>query len=148
MMDSNDSLFALTNKLSHMCNKEMFKRLKNIGLKPGQAGILFCLIKTGPLTQKQLAKRMFITAPSVTVTIQKLEDEDLVIKEVDKIDRRKIIVSITEKGKTLIKRGMGSSGEIDKLICTDMSEEERIQFKELLQKAFDTMSANGGNKKV
>ena len=58
------------------------KMFDKYGLNKSQAGILFMLhheeaVSQKPLSQKELAKKLNVTAPSITSAIQKMEKADL-----------------------------------------------------------------------
>ena len=54
------------------------KRMEKMDLKPSQAGVLFSLKHWGEQSQKQLAERVGITPPSMTVALRKMEEKGYV----------------------------------------------------------------------
>ena len=50
------------------------------------------------MTQKELQNRLSVKAGSVSELVMKLENKSLVIRQKDPSDRRRIILSLTEKG--------------------------------------------------
>ena len=56
MQDTKDvSVFILLFQIQHLSRYHAMKRLEELELKPGQAGILFTLNVEGVLSQRQLA---------------------------------------------------------------------------------------------
>jgi DNA-binding MarR family transcriptional regulator len=60
--------------------------------------VLRMLAQTGPSRVSQIARKMQITASAVTFLADKLVDKELIRRKRDEIDRRVVLVSITEKG--------------------------------------------------
>jgi DNA-binding MarR family transcriptional regulator len=64
-------------------------------------GVLFRL-EVSPATPSQLAERERITPPSMNRTLNTLEEAGLVVRSPDPDDARKVIVTITPAGDSLI----------------------------------------------
>jgi DNA-binding MarR family transcriptional regulator len=69
--------------------------------------------KTG-ISMTELAQHLRISKQQLTPLIRKLEEKDYVIKEQDATDRRVVILTLTEKGKDIVKRRWK---EIYRLFC-------------------------------
>jgi len=75
--------------------------------KPGQVFVLFNLKKKGPqdgsgLRVSEIAGCLGVTPSSITQIVTDLEARGLVIRNMDKADRRAVRVSLTEEGERLI----------------------------------------------
>ena len=68
------------------------------GLTDPQFTVLAWLTKEGPLTPGQLAERERIQPPSMTRTVNSLEDLGLVAKAEHPTDGRQVVVSLTDAG--------------------------------------------------
>ena len=79
-------------------------RLASHGLTPTQLGVLEAILHLGPLTQRQLSRKVLTSAGNMTDVIDKLERRRLVHRERSETDRRAIVVDLTEEGRTLISR--------------------------------------------
>jgi DNA-binding MarR family transcriptional regulator len=69
---------------------------------PAQTSILSRLLSYGPLAATALAEIETLPAPSVARLVASLERRQLVTRERDLLDRRKLIITITEIGKQVI----------------------------------------------
>lgn len=87
--------------LMHLSRYHTVKRLEDMELNPSQAGILFILNSQGRLSQRQLAQKIGITPPSMTVTLRKLEEHGLIRKEPDEKDQRVIRICLSEAGRSV-----------------------------------------------
>lgn len=66
--------------------------------------VLRIIEEAGPIEQTSIAKQACLLLPSLTRLLHALEKDALLIRTPDNVDRRKSIVTITEKGRMLIQR--------------------------------------------
>ena len=74
-----ESGFMLIQQVAHLAKYQTLKEMESCGLKPNQAGILVVLRSEGGLSQKELAKRMGVTPPSMTAALKKMEKQGYVL---------------------------------------------------------------------
>ena len=72
--------FMLIQQVAHLAKYQTLKEMESCGLKPNQAGILVVLRSEGGLSQKELAKRMGVTPPSMTAALKKMEKQEYIGK--------------------------------------------------------------------
>ena len=78
------------------------RNLSAFGLTISQLGVLDALYHLGPLSQKEIGKKILKSSGNITMVIDNLEKRDLVRRERGKSDRRYINVRLTDKGHELI----------------------------------------------
>lgn len=115
--------------LTHMQSNQFFK---TYDMKPGQFGILFVLDKHGSCSQRELADRIGVTPPSMTVAIQKLEKIGYLKKLTDPNDQRVSRVEITEEGAACVKEAKKVLEHIEEILVKNMSLEEKLLLRRLL----------------
>lgn len=72
-MENNTQL--LVNQVLHLYIQRSMHLLRDLKIHPGQCGMLWGLSQNDGLSQKELASKMGITPPSITVMIRKMEKE-------------------------------------------------------------------------
>ncbi|MBV9538672.1 MAG: MarR family transcriptional regulator [Acidisphaera sp.] len=72
------------------------------GLTPTQMGVLECLLHHGPLTHRELGRKVLTSAGNITDVVDKLEARTLVERRRDTADRRLVRVSLTAQGRDRI----------------------------------------------
>lgn len=77
-------------------------RLAAAGLTPTQLGVLEAILHRGPLTQRELGRKVLTSAGNMTDVVDKLEGRGLVRRTRSPRDRRVIPVELTQSGRTLI----------------------------------------------
>jgi MarR family 2-MHQ and catechol resistance regulon transcriptional repressor len=72
------------------------------GVTPSQFGVLEALYHLGPLNQQELGSKILKSKGNMSFVVEKLEKEGMVSRVRDGVDRRKIIVDLTAKGRAAI----------------------------------------------
>ncbi len=78
------------------------KHLSSAGLTVSQFGVLEAIYHLGPLSQKELGRKILRSSGNITMVIDNLEKRRLVRRERDTSDRRIFIVHLTVEGQKLI----------------------------------------------
>lgn len=84
-------------------DRNLSERFEKYGISIPQSFILFCLLEENGITLKEIGNRTLIDSSSMTVLVDKLENEGLVERKLDSQDRRAIRVFITDSGKSIAK---------------------------------------------
>lgn len=77
-------------------------RLAGAGLTPTQLGVLEAILHKGPLTQRELTRKVLTSAGNMTDVVDKLEARGLVRRTRSPRDRRIVPVELTHAGRVLI----------------------------------------------
>ena len=82
------------------------RRLRRVaaadGVTPTQRSILTTLERRGPLTHGELASAERVRPPTITVAVDRLEEQGLAVRNRDDADRRVARVALTDAGRTLL----------------------------------------------
>lgn len=125
-------VYMILRQLVHLSKYQALKRMEEFDLKPSQAGILFALSCSGKLSQRELAEKIGITPPSMTVALRKMEDLGYIMKEPDEKDQRIIRIMITEKGSGCVGKIKEVIEKMEILLYENISREEQMLFRRLL----------------
>lgn len=131
------------------CNRELslgffkaFKVLKKrlnpkdeiYNLTIGQMEILHFIKDKKQIPMKEVADFLGITPPSATSLINNLVISDILERKFDKIDRRVILLSITEKGKKIFEKAKKDRAVAFEKIVSGLTEEEKEILLRILKK--------------
>ncbi|MDE2199903.1 MAG: MarR family transcriptional regulator [Rhodospirillales bacterium] len=72
------------------------------GLTPTQLGVLEGLLHKGPLTHRELGRKVLTSAGNMTDVVDKLAARGLVVRVRAAADRRRVLVELTPAGRALI----------------------------------------------
>lgn len=101
-MDSlNNYLCFSIRHLMKKIDRQLGDKLEGYGISIPQSFILYSLLEDDGITLKEIGTRTLIDSSSMTVLVDKLENEGMVERRLDSQDRRAIRVFITDKGKDL-----------------------------------------------
>lgn len=132
----------LMHQVLHMNMQYLIHMMEPLGIKPGHAGILFFLKRTGPLSQREIADRIGVKPPSVTVAIQKLEKLGYIERRPEPRDQRVVKIQITEEGLKCTERMNGIAEHMDSVLFNEMNLEEKLLLRRLMMQMKDNLLDN------
>ncbi len=110
-------------------------------LHKSQHRLLMSLAALGdPVSQKKLADYLNITPAAVAVTLKKLEKNGLVTKTISNEDNRFNNVTITDKGKKIVKESQKVFQNTDDVMFKDFTEEEILQLEGFMDRIQKNLS--------
>lgn len=77
-------------------------QFKDLNLTPPQYHVLKYLLTKGPTKVKELAEKMDVKPSAITVMIDRLVQNNYVVRHHDSDDRRVIYISVTDEGKRVL----------------------------------------------
>ncbi|MBQ8497709.1 MAG: MarR family transcriptional regulator [Clostridia bacterium] len=142
----------LINEISKLFHDRIKKQSDDLGFKNGYHQILRFLVREDGVTQIDIVKDSHFKAPTISVTLKKMEEEGLVRRETDKIDMRQTRVYITEKGRELDRKLFAKVMECEDILAQTISEEEQAFLCDILKKMRSNLleiadGTEGGTKK-
>jgi MarR family transcriptional regulator, 2-MHQ and catechol-resistance regulon repressor len=108
--------------------------IRALGIIQSDFRVLEALLHKGPLPVNTIGPLVQLTSGSISVAVDRLEEKELVKRQPDKEDRRKIIVLLTAKGRTLIEKAFAVHAEAMEKATEGLSKPERAEVIFLLKK--------------
>ncbi len=128
-----------------MSYSSMFQEAKNLGIHPGQVQICGYLYHHDGCRQKEIGEALRIRPSTVSVSIERMEKNGLIVRKRDTMHPRIVKVYMTEK----LRGCYRLFGEIleknEKTIMNGFTEEEKEQLKGYLNRIFSNLEQ--GSKK-
>ncbi len=103
-------------------------------LSESQFGVLEALHHRGPLSQKEIGKKLLFSKSNIVAIIDALEREGLVKRDRDTVDRRYVNVKITRKGTALIEKLLPRHVEAITKEFSVLTSDEQDQLAKLCRK--------------
>ena len=137
----------LCNEISRIVRTKMRERCDVDGVmsQPGARLVLSFLAVGDGVSQRELVERTHLRAPTVSVIVKKMIDEDLAYLDSDRDDRRVKRVYLTEKGKRADSEGINNIREIDSAALAGFSDTEQQLMMELLGRIRKNLLADSEN---
>ena len=118
------------------------KHLLKYNLSSSQQEILFYLgfHEGEPIHQREIEKWFHLKNPTVTGILNRLEEKGFIVRKTKEDDKRFRIIELTEKSRCLMQEMREEMHQMDDKIYGCMTEEERRQFSELLERVLKSLS--------
>lgn len=129
----------LINEIAKMFDEKMTDETERFGMSGGYRRMLFHLAHEDGLTQLDLVNRTHLTAPTVSVSLKKMEKEGLVKRITDDKDLRQVHVYLTENGRELDRFIREKSRENEEKMHEGISNDEWEVLRQMLVKVFKNM---------
>lgn len=121
-------------RLSKHLDRSILKTVSPFGLNLGEFDVLATLRRSGKLSPTDLFNALMISSGTITHRIDRLEQSELVKRIPDPNDRRGTLITLTEKGLSLIERAVEAHVANARELLSDLDESERETLVFLLRK--------------
>ena len=136
-----DDLSAQTFRAFHRAlrlhHRALMRAFARRGIHHGQAMCLRLLSSEPDVTQRDLARALHVSSPTVTRMVGSMEKAGLVRRRPDAEDARLVRVELTEAGRAQERAMRAAAGEYVARTFGVLSEKERVELSRLLGKLGD-----------
>lgn len=114
--------------------EQSFYQNRFLGLHLGgiDYGVLLFLRKRKGCRQEELGGRFSVDKATITKSLLRLEKAGCILREVDRVDRRQKLVSITPKGLTVGEEIKTAGAQWDETVLQGLGKKERERLLKLL----------------
>ncbi|MDO6563573.1 MarR family transcriptional regulator [Amphritea sp. 1_MG-2023] len=102
-MENSQKALVLLRQIIRSTDMQDKEISRGTGVTPPQLMVMQTLREYTQLTSGELAKEMVLTQATITSILDRLEKKELIARERGKEDKRKVWVSLTDKGVELMK---------------------------------------------
>lgn len=124
-------------RLKKALNMRAVHELKELGLGPKQASILFCIHKFGPTSSAKLAEHTLSDPAAITRSVDLLETSGMVEKKDASNDRRAWELHLTPKGERTAKQIGHVQENLAAEIFGKLPARDRAAFPDLIDKVIN-----------
>ncbi|MFB6721027.1 MarR family winged helix-turn-helix transcriptional regulator [Kribbella sp. NPDC056345] len=128
-------------ELSYAVRRAVDERMAASGPSLSRVKVLRVLGESGPQRQVALAEALSLAPRSVTQTVEALEREGLVSREVDGQDARAKVVALTALGKKSLRAGTAAGEQVLRDIFGPLGEPGIKQLGRLLERIESAVSS-------
>ena len=122
--------------LQRGAHKYFERYLKPMGIHRGMLHVLMELRENSPRSQTEINERLVTDKANTARLMMKMEEQGLIERHCDPMDRRNKIVQLTGKGREKIEPAAGIIQRWVDLLTTGMDQGEKACFLSLLQRSF------------
>jgi DNA-binding MarR family transcriptional regulator len=105
-----------------------------LGLRKVEYSLLLLLLANGPLSPKRLGQALALSAPHLTLLLDKLQGRQLLRRERSLTDRRSQNIVLTDDGLALAQTCEAVAAPMEAELADRLSHAERLMLIELLRK--------------
>lgn len=123
-------------RLSRLFDRELGDHFARHGLQRGEFDILATLRRSGPphrLTAGALVGASMVTSGAITNRIDRLVAKRLVTRETDPASRRRVLITLTDRGRELVDEVVVSHLEVETRLLATLSDEDQDALAALLR---------------
>jgi DNA-binding MarR family transcriptional regulator len=103
-------------------------------LRKAEYSLLMLLLANGATTAKRLARALRLSAPQLTMLLDRLQQRRWLRREPNPVDRRSQLIVLTRDGEALARRAATVSATMERSLLQRLSAAERAMLIELLMK--------------
>lgn len=128
------------NQLTLLHRMKIYQVAKESGIHAGQKFILDYIIRHDRCTQKEIAEKMYVSQPSIAMSVKRMEKAGLITREPDEKDSRTNRLSATEKGVELMNKCRKIFDSVDDDLFAGFTTQELVTFREYLDRMIVNIS--------
>jgi DNA-binding MarR family transcriptional regulator len=107
---------------------------KPFGLRKVEYSLLLLLLANGPLNPKRLGQALALSAPNLTMLLDRLQQRSLIRRERSATDGRSQNIVLTDAGRHQATESAAAAGAMEQELADRLSRAERLMLIELLRK--------------
>ena len=142
MYDMETCLAFITSCAAKKITDTFNEKLITLGITRIQWNALYYLGSCEYMTQTELAKKLNVKNSTAARLIGRMERDGHVYRRKSDNDRRTVKLMITPDGRQIRERIFPEEEKLSILACRDISEEEEITFKKVLNKILTNIKQN------
>lgn len=142
-MEQFGSFVYVIKQLELALRPRFFEASASAGTTAAQYTALTVLERRPGITSSELARRSFVRAQTMAATMDPLLEAGLVRRERDPLHGRRILLYLTEKGAETVTSLAYRFDELEELLVSDLSPEERAQFADYLRRCRTALDQAG-----
>ncbi|MDT7835765.1 MarR family winged helix-turn-helix transcriptional regulator [Aquabacterium sp. OR-4] len=105
-----------------------------LNLRKVEYSLLLLLLANGPLPPKRLGQALALSAPNLTLLLDRLQQRELIRRERSEADRRSHNVVLTPEGQRVAEAGATAAVPMERELDSRLTRAERLMLIELLRK--------------
>ena len=109
-----------------------------------QGRILYILWNNNNISIKQISKFTKLAKTTLTAMLERMEMQGLIKRTVSQEDKREIIVSLTDKAKTLQTDFLDVTRQMEEIFYKNFTDKQIENFENTLKKIIENLEENNG----
>ena len=129
----------LANHMARLFEQGLQKRIKPLGIVPGQFPALLELYEKDGQTQKQLVEKLDVEQATLANTLARMERDGLIVRREHQADGRARWIHLTEKAKSIKDQAHQAAMDTNVAALAALTPDEKQLFIKLIRKTIQNM---------
>ncbi len=134
--------YALVCDAAKLMEAGVAKKTEDLKLQAGARRVLAFLAVRDGVSQLDLIRVTHLKAPTISLIVQKMEHDGLILRKTDDLDMRLTRVYLTEHGKNVNRDIQNAISDTENHAMHDFSDEEKKQLHHLLVRFYRNIEEN------
>lgn len=118
----------------------VYRAIKEENIYFGQFPLLNCVNQYPGITQREIARKLGVSPPSITNSVKRMEKNGLLMKRENQTDLRCSQISLTQKGKKVLEVCESKIDKVDASLFLNFTEEELTALNEFMARILDNLN--------
>jgi len=128
-----ESLGYVINHVARKFARALYDEISHLGVVPGQFAQLLALFEEDGISQQELCEMVQIEQPTMANTLKRMERDGLIERVPHARDRRKHLIVLTDKARSLEERLIGAANRVNSAATKGLNRKEAGQLMATLQ---------------
>lgn len=133
MINYQDVILFILSKANQKVYSTFKARLQPYGLTPMQALVLHALYEEEGLSAGELGKRLVLDSATLSGVLERMEENDWVVRNTLKEDKRVMTIQLTDKARQYRNKFLKETEELNNEVLSIFNKEERLLFVRMLK---------------
>ncbi len=129
---NNISLFILLNIISKGQIRFIENQIQDFDINPADLPFLLYISKHENVKQKDIANHFYVSEANIARSLKKLEKNGFVKRQIDEKNKRRRLISLTDKGKEISSSLINLLKDWENFIYQNTDDEDINKFREVL----------------
>jgi DNA-binding MarR family transcriptional regulator len=116
-------------RIAEAIDRKFVEHLAPLGMRPRHLHVLRQLHAYGSMSQQALADMIRVDPGNLIATLDELQAEALIRREVDPADRRRRVLQVTPRGLRMLRQGIAASERADDEVLGSLSQRQRAAVR-------------------
>jgi DNA-binding MarR family transcriptional regulator len=124
-------------RIAEAIDRKFVEHLAPLGIRPRHLHVLRQLHAHGSMSQQALADMIRVDPGNLIDTLDELQADGLIRREVDPGDRRRRVLQVTPRGLRMLRQGVAASERADHEVLGSLSQRERASLRSAALRVYE-----------
>ncbi len=130
------STYSIASDTARLLDDCVAQKTRNLHLQAGARRVLACLAIRDGVSQLDLIRQTHLKAPTISLIVQKMEQDGLITRKTDDLDMRLTRVYLTDAGSAVHAEIRNEIAVVEDEAMAGFTDEERDMFRSFIKRIY------------